>query len=61
MDRRTVAGRIKRAKLRDAGLKGKGQFYYVNEVVPLLVLAGLETEILRLGELLKGATAGKAR
>lgn len=56
MDRRTVADRIKRARLRETGAKGKGRFYYVNEVAPLLVLAGLETEILRLGEIIKGAS-----
>ncbi len=53
MDRRTVAERIKRARLREVGIRGKGQFYYVNEVAPLLVLARLNSELQRLGGIIK--------
>lgn len=56
MDRRTVADRIKRARLREARIKGKGRFYYVNEVMPLLVLAGLEAELRVLGDKIKAVS-----
>jgi len=56
MDRRTIADRIKRARLREAGIRGKGRFYYVNEVTPLLVLAGLEAQLRVLGDKIKAVS-----
>lgn len=53
MDRRTVSGRIKRASLREANVRGKGQFYYVSDVAPLLVLARLNGELQRLSRLVR--------